>query len=365
MIGKTLYLYISIRFLKTFIGMVLGLAFLIVTVDFIEQLRRAASVEDVSLWSLYSISLFRAPIFIEKAVPFACLFAAMITLTQLNQKMELVVARAAGISASHFLLPISISAALVGVIVATLYNPIAIQAFAHSENLSVEVLKKKPSVNNNITTKGYWIKQKEDNGASSIFNAQVARDNGKILDNVSIIRFDKDWVITERLDVKQANYQDGQWQLNGVVKTDTSGNSLNLDSMFLKTRLTADDLLGVSAKPENIPFWKLRETAKRVEKSGTNGDPYSVQFHSLTALPLFLLAMVIVAATVCLKFVRFGQVGKMIMGGIFCGFVLYTFTSLVTALGSNGVVAPALAAWAPAFVATVFGMSVLLHQEDG
>lgn len=353
------------RFLKVLVAMVLGLAFLIVTVDFIEQLRRAANIENVSLWSLYSISLLRAPIFIEKAFPFACLFAAMITLTQLNLKMELVVARAAGISASHFLLPISISAALVGVFVATVYNPIAIQAFKNSEDLSAEVLSKKQRVNNNTTKRDYWIKQQDDNGGSSIINAQVVRDDGKLLDNVSIVRFNNNWEITERLDVKQAIHSKGAWLLNDVIKTDTSGKSLNLNSMKLKTGLTENELLGVSAKPENISFWELRETAKRVEKSGTNGKPYRVQFHSLTALPLFLLAMVIVAATVCLRFVRFGQVGRMILGGIFFGFVLYTFTSLITALGSNGVVPPALAAWAPGFVATLFGMSILLHQEDG
>ena len=365
MIGKTLYFYISMRFLKVLIAMVLGLGFLIVTVDFIEQLRKSANVEDVSLWSLYTISLLRAPAFIEKAFPFACLFAAMITLTQLNLKMELVVARAAGISASHFLLPISISAALVGIGVATIYNPLAIKAFERSEDLSAEVIKKKPRNNSELTKRGYWIKQQDDDGGSSIINAEIARKGGKVLDNVSIIRFNREWQIIERLDAKQAIHRTDNWLLNEVTKTDASGANTKVGSINLKTRLTADELLGISTKPDGISFWKLRETAKRVEKSGTNGRPYMVQFHSLTALPLFLLAMVIVAATVCLRFVRFGQVGRMILGGILCGFVLYTITSLITALGSNGVVTPALAAWAPGLVATLFGMSVLLHQEDG
>lgn len=365
MIGKTLGFYISVRFLKVLIAMVLGLGFLIVTVDFIEQLRKSANIEDVSLWSLYAIALLRAPIFIEKAFPFACLFAAMITLTQLNLKMELVVARAAGISASQFLLPISISAALVGVLVATVYNPYAIKAFEYSEELSAEVIYKKPSKNDNITKRGYWIKQQDDNGGNSVINAQIARKNGRLLDNVSIIRFNNQWQIIERLDAKQAIHTNGNWLLNEVTKTDGSGVKTSIGSMNLKTRLTEDELLGITAKPDGISFWKLKETAERVEKSGTNGKPYRVQYYSLTALPLFLLAMVIVAATVCLRFVRFGQVGRMILGGILSGFVLYTITSLVTALGSNGVVPPALAAWAPGFVATLFGMSVLLHQEDG
>ena len=116
---------------------------------------------------------------------------------------------------------------------------------------------------------------------------------------------------------------------------------------------------------KKTPFWSLLATAKKVEKSGTNGKPYLVQYHSLTALPLFLVAMTLVAATVCLRFVRFGQFGRMILGGILCGFVLYTFTSLITSLGSNGVVPPIVAAWSPGFVAVLFGISVLLHQEDG
>ena len=106
MIGKTLFFYIAWRFAKSLIAMMLLLLFLIITVDFIEGLRKLSDEVDVSMGQIYLISLYTAPFFIDKAFPFACLFAAMITLNQLNQKMELVVARAAGISAWQFLMPI-------------------------------------------------------------------------------------------------------------------------------------------------------------------------------------------------------------------------------------------------------------------
>jgi len=102
-----------------------------------------------------------------------------------------------------------------------------------------------------------------------------------------------------------------------------------------------------------------------VGNAGGNHLPYLVQFHTLLATPVFLIAMVLIAASVSLQFVRFGQAGKMILGGILSGFVLYTITSLITSLGSNGIVPPAVAAWSPACVAILFGMSILLHQEDG
>jgi lipopolysaccharide export system permease protein len=55
----------------------------------------------------------------------------------------------------------------------------------------------------------------------------------------------------------------------------------------------------------------------------------------------------------------------MVLSGIGAGFVLYIFSSLTRDLGSGGVVPPPLAAWLPAIAATLFGLTVLLHLEDG
>ncbi len=363
MIGQTLSLYISMKFVKILLAMVVGLGFLIITVDFIEQLRKSADDTQITIGSLYMISMLRAPVFIEKAFPFACLFAAMITLTQLNTKMELVVARSAGVSAWQFLLPISLSAALIGVFIATAYNPLAIKAFEQSVELEAEVRNQQKGEQNQ-KVHGYWIRQEEEEG-STVINSRLARRGGTLLDDVKIIRFNKQGGIVERIGATNAIYRGDYWMLVSVKLTTDDGLITKHDTMKLPTRLTRDALLGASTPPESVSFWKLRNTAEKVSKTGTNAKPYMVQYHSLTALPLFLVAMVLVAATVCLRFVRFGQFGRMILGGILSGFVLYTITKLVTALGSNGVVPPAVAAWSPAFVATLFGMSILLHQEDG
>ncbi|MEM7290320.1 MAG: LPS export ABC transporter permease LptG [Pseudomonadota bacterium] len=365
MIGRTFGVYIALRFLRSLLFMVLGLAFLIVSVDFIEQLRKASGIVDVSMWDLYLIALLRAPLFVEKAFPFACLFAAMMTLTQMNTKMELVVARAAGVSAWQFLLPISLSAAATGVLLAGVYNPLAVHASQKAKDLAVSVFSQGSYDANRAIIRGYWIKQEDIGGGHTIINAETARRQGSVLDNVKILRFDSDGKFLQRIDAANVIHRGDHWMINSASVIAEDGNTTANVSTKLPTSLTRDELLGKSGKPEEISFWDLREVAERVEKSGTNGKPYLVQYHSLTALPAFLFAMVLVAAGVCLRFVRFGQVGRMILGGILCGFVLYTVTSLITALGSNGVVPPVVAAWSPGFVAILFGMSVLLHQEDG
>lgn len=363
MIGRTLSTYIALKYAKTVFAMLLSLLLLIVLVDFIEQLRKAAERPDLPLLGLLQISIYKAPAFVEKAFPFGCLFAAMITLTQLNQRMELVVARAAGVSAWQFIMPVSIVAALIGVFVAFVYNPVAVEAFEASKNVQVRLFEGRDRQKAGEIA-SYWLRQ-EDSGGSSVVNARIARDGGKLLDDVKVIRFREDGRIHERIDAASARFDNGNWILSKAYVTGNDAITEFRERYEFDSRLTEDILAGVTSSPDTIQFWNLLPTAAKAVLAGGNPNPYFVQFYSLLSLPLFLVAMVIIASTVSLKFVRFGQIGRMIIGGILCGFVLYTVTKFVTSLGSNGIIPPVVAAWSPAIVAIFFGVSILLHQEDG
>ncbi|MCP4073604.1 MAG: LPS export ABC transporter permease LptG [Hyphomicrobiales bacterium] len=363
MISQTLGMYFALRFAKIMLGMLLAMLFLIITVDFIEQLRKVTEKSDISIGMIYLVSLLRAPIFLEKAFPFGCLFAAMITLTQLNQKMELVVARAAGVSVWQFLLPLSICAALIGVFATTIYNPLAIKAINHADEISAEIFGGKKA-RQNVNRKNVWIRQKTDS-KSAVINAGISRNGGKILDDVKIIEFNSKGFVATRIDARQAIYKGKYWELIDVSQSTDEGIAEQFDSRKFPTNLSSDSILGAVSDPETVNFWELKSTAEKVKNFGVNPGPYLVRYHSLTALPLFLVSMVLIAATVSLRFVRFGQSGRMILGGILSGFVLYVMTKLVTSLGSNDIMPPIAAAWAPSVVAILFGMSILLHQEDG
>lgn len=363
LIGQTLGTYIAWRFTRTVLVMMVSLLFFITIVDFVEQLRKAAERPDASTLILLQLSALKAPVFLDKAFPFAALFAAMLTLTELNQKLELVVTRAAGVSAWQFLMPASAAALLVGIFAAIVYNPLAVIAFEKSKDVEAAVFDKSDRMAQ-AEMSGYWIRQ-EDEGGSSVINARIAREAGTVLDDVRVIRFTPDHRVYERIDAPRAVFRDGGWSFETAVVTGNDARAEERQNYFIDSNLDVDALAGITASPDSVPLWSLRATAEKAARSGVNSDPYYVQFHSLLALPLFLVAMVLIAATVSLRFVRFGQVGRMILGGIVAGFLLYTLTRVVTSLGSNGVVPPYVAAWSPSIVAIVFGISILLHQEDG
>src|SRR5918998_4094780 len=105
MIGFTLGRYLSLHFART-IFMVFGTVFtLVYTLDFVELMRRAGDAEGATAGLMAQLALFRTPAIAEQVMPFAVLFGSMATLLQLSRKLELVVARAAGVSAWQFLQP--------------------------------------------------------------------------------------------------------------------------------------------------------------------------------------------------------------------------------------------------------------------
>jgi len=73
-------------------------------------------------------------------MPFSILVAAMSCYLSLSRRLELVVARAAGMSAWQFVTPALIVALLLGVFATLVYNPVAASLQERSKRLEVEFL---------------------------------------------------------------------------------------------------------------------------------------------------------------------------------------------------------------------------------
>jgi lipopolysaccharide export system permease protein len=77
------------------------------------------------------------------------------------------------------------------------------------------------------------------------------------------------------------------------------------------------------------------------------------------------MAMVMIAATVSLRFSRYGGTLRLVLTGVVGGFLLYVLTEIIGDLGGNGIINPIVAAWLPSIVALSFGGTALLYLEDG
>src|ERR1700710_246708 len=105
MMTNTLGRYFAGRFVVAALGVFAGIFMLLVLVDYIEMVRKTSGLVSASAVMVAETSLFRVPQLLEKMMPFCILIGAMTCYLALSRRLELVVARAAGVSALAFFLP--------------------------------------------------------------------------------------------------------------------------------------------------------------------------------------------------------------------------------------------------------------------
>src|ERR1700748_1756803 len=88
-------------------------------------MRRGADWPNATPWLLAKISMYRVPQLTERIMPFCVLVGAMSCYLTLSRRLELVIARAAGISAWQFIMPAVAASLLVGVVATTVYTPVS------------------------------------------------------------------------------------------------------------------------------------------------------------------------------------------------------------------------------------------------
>ena len=362
MIGWTLGQYFFRRYLVITGWFLAGIFALVYIIDFTEQSGRFSGLPGYSLDLGLLMSTLRVPMVLLQTIPFVALFSAMATLVSLNRKYELVVTRAAGVSAWQFLLPICIGALLFGLASVLLLNPIAAKGLGRVEELEAELRSGQSNVVSAFAAP--WLRQRTDEG-DTIIGARAVLDNGLTLSDAVFIHLDDDGDIVARQDARRAQLHDGYWALEQVRRFETGDRPVALESARVATGLRPEFVEQRLARPEATPFFELGEKIETAKAYGFSASAFSMHYHSLVALPPLLVAMTLIAATVSMRFVRLGQSGHLILGGIVAGFLLYVVSTLVKAFGSAGIVPPVVAAWLPVVIAALFGVTFLLHKEDG
>ena len=104
-VGGTLARYFGMRFLSAVLLVFFGIFGLVALLDYIEMMRRASDIPNVSALLVAKTSFYRVPQVTERVMPFCVLIGAMSCYLNLSRRLELVVARSAGMSAWQFISP--------------------------------------------------------------------------------------------------------------------------------------------------------------------------------------------------------------------------------------------------------------------
>ena len=183
-----------------------------------------------------------------------CWSATMVCYLNLSRRLELVVARSAGVSAWQFVKPAVVIALLIGILVTTVYNPLSATFRERSERLEAQL--SGDTRNPLLSHSGFWLRQRSQDG-QSIINARNSRQQGAELSDVSIFTLDDADGYLGRIEAKQATLHDGFWRLEDARVYAGEAPPTNHKSYDLKTNLTRAQVQESFATPETVPFWQL------------------------------------------------------------------------------------------------------------
>lgn len=364
----TLNLYIARRFLGT-VGRVFLVFFAILfLIDMIEQLRRFSDA-GIGLSGAAEMSLLSVPETLYRILPLIMVMGAIANFLGLARSSELVVVRASGRSGLHFLMtPLLVSVAL-GLLAVAFFNPlVAATSKAYDDKRSA--LSQGGRSVLSIADTGLWLRQGSEDGQTVI---QAARSNldGTELFGVTFVGFGVDGTPGKRVEAETARLVEGAWELTGTKSWDLASPNPEMTAVVdpgpvaLPSDLTPERIRDSFGTPSAIGFWDLPGYISDLERAGFSAKAYRLWYQMELALPLLMVAMVLVAAGFTMRHVRFGGTGRMVLYALLAGFGFFFLRNFAQALGDSGQIPVPLAAWSPPVAAIMLSLGLLLHLEDG
>ena len=358
----TLSRYFGRQYLLWFVALLCGLTGIIFLFEVAELLRRTADMPNTTLGIVLRMGCYKLPDTIEKILPFVVLFAGMFTFWKLTRSQELIVARAAGVSAWQFLAPPLWVTFFFGVINVMLLNPMGASMNARYQAMETQYFHRGPSMD--LTGAGLWVRQSTGDRHYLLHADRVETQPLTLMPLIAFVYDNKDRYLG-RIDAPKALLENHAWKIRDAWFNWDGQPPQHQDSFLLETNLSLERIQESMAAPNTISFWQLPEFIEALRAIGLPSMRHELAFQSLLAEPLMLCAMVFFAAAFSLRLNRRGGILNAMMAGIFIGSVVFSLNNVVTALGANQTLPILLAAWAIPLTALVTGQAALLYLEDG
>jgi lipopolysaccharide export system permease protein len=287
--------------------------------------------------------LWGLPVMLIQVFPLALLLGTILAIGQLKRFNEIMAMQGAGISPVRIAWPLlacalALSAGLYGI--GELLVPDAFRA--QRRILKVEIRGQRPEESSGRLNIRYFGE------GSSFYVIEYFDGATSSLRNVSVLTLAGD-AVARRIDARDARYREGLWLFeNGILRSFQD----SVETSLAFRRYATSSLVerpADFAKSEQNPFQMnmadLSRYSEKVRASGGRDTKLRTDYHLRASFPLSNLIMVLLGASLSLRIVRGGSMALGIGATVFVGFAYYAFLRAGQALGYNGTLPPALAAW--------------------
>ena len=363
-ISPTLALYIGGRFLAWVFGVSLVLAGVVLLGDAIELLRRTSEKPDVGFGLVVIMALLQLPSTAQEVMPFGLLGATLGCLAQLSRTSELIIVRTSGASIWQVLMPALLLGLVIGVLRVGAFDPLAAAASDRFDRMQQRYIDDNNDPMVRVSPTGLWLRQATATD-SYVLNAHSLSPRRALFKEVTLLSFDAQDRFLGRVDAASAELKDQTWVLKDAQIIQPDKPPTRAAGITIPAKLTYKQILESFASAATLSFWELPSFISVLEASGLPSRTHRLKYQRLLATPLLFVGIILLATSFALRLPRFGGLPLAIGAGAMAGFLLYFLSSLAAALGVNSSMPLVLAAWGPALITAILGITLLLYVEDG
>jgi len=283
-----------------------------------------------------------APDIVVKVLPVALLLATFLSLGQLNKFGELTAMRASGMSLTRILGPVFfVAVACVGfsLLLGELIVPAATRARDDIYNRGIQRIADTRSLERpNLTYLG-------EGGRIWFARLYVVPEHR--MHEVALQEF-RAGQLVRRIDAAEASWDGSEWVfVSGYTRTFRAGKEKAEPFKRLAVHGLAErpqDFAKVTAQPDEMNFFELREYVERLRASGARVSNYLVDLHLKLAFPLICFVVVLIGGALATR-LRMQSAALGFGLSVAISFVYYAVMRAGQALGHNGALPPYVAAW--------------------
>ena len=249
MIGTTLARYLSMRFFNTIMLVFLTICGTVYVVDFVEMLRRASNHPGVTPVFVAFLSFLRTPSVAEQVLPFCVLFGTMTAFIDLTRRLELIIARAAGVSVWQFMLPPVGIALFIGITSITVLNPVSAQMKQRADAIEDRLF------GSNGQSEGdteLWIRQTSVDG-QAFLHGDESSDGGAKLLGVNGYLYDQNGHFDMKVKAEEGQLTSGIWRLKNVLLTTPGQEAMRVGTFLIASNVAPEHLGETFLAPSPCP----------------------------------------------------------------------------------------------------------------
>jgi LPS export ABC transporter permease LptG/LPS export ABC transporter permease LptF len=313
-----------------------------------------------SAFAVLTYLWWASPRFTYYLVPLAVLMGALVTIGALTKNTELVVMKACGISLYRVAAPLVILALIGSAILVGLEEGVLAASNRRADAINNTIRGRLPTATD---LNRRWVTAINGN----IYQYLYFEPGRNRLNSLSIFEFGKDpSTLARRKYFSHATFN-GDREAKGQVEWQ-GGKGWERDFEKRRFKSFTDQSIAMEGpgyfageRPDEqyMSYRQLSEHMTSLKASGFDVVPYVVALHRKLAFPFVTLIMALIAVPFA---VTTGKRGAMygVGAGIVLAILYWTAISVFGAIGAGGLMAPALAAWAPNIIFGCAAMYLLL-----